>query len=273
MERRRGVAIGAERTLPRLVVTGITPVVNNGRFAVKRLERGELRIGADIFKDGHDLLAARACYRGPGERHWAFAPLTYAFDDDRWYGTIRLDRPGDWWFTVEGWVDLFATWRGELEKKVGAGQDVSSELLEGAELVRAAEPHARGDDHARLAEFARLLGDAAADAAPRGAAALSPELAGLMAAYGQPWGLTRAGAEYPVRVDRRAAGLAAWYEFFPRSATPDPRRHGTFADAERALTRIAALGFDVVYLPPIHPIGHSYRKGHNNSLVAAPDDP
>ena len=255
------------------MITGISPVVDGGRYAVKRLQGDELRIGADIFKDGHDLLAARASYLAPGERHAQSVPLSYSFEDDRWYGTLSLDRVGDWWFTVEGWVDLFATWRSELEKKSAAGQQVGSELLEGAELVRSAEPHARGEDHERLAAFAALLGDATADQGSRIGAALSSELAGLMGAYGPPWGLTRPPAEYPLRVDRRAAGFAAWYEFFPRSATPDPSRHGTFRDAERALTRIARLGFDVVYLPPIHPIGHAHRKGPNNTLVAGPDDP
>jgi starch synthase (maltosyl-transferring) len=160
-----------------------------------------------------------------------------------------------------------------VEKKVEAGRDVASELLEGADHVRDAEPHARGDDHGRLAHFAALLGDPTAHRDTRVAAGLSPELQGLMEAYGQPYGLTRDEGEYPVRADRREAGFAAWYELFPRSTASDPKRHGTFRDAERALSRIAALGFDVVYLPPIHPIGHTHRKGPNNALVAGKDDP
>jgi starch synthase (maltosyl-transferring) len=273
MERRRALARDLDRRLPHVVVTGITPVLDGGRYAVKRLENDELRIGADIFKDGHDLLAARVCFRAPGEPRLQTTPLTYSFEDDRWYGTLRLDRVGEWWFTVEAWVDRFATWRGELEKKVAAGLDVASELLEGAELVREAEPHARGEDHGRLAGFAATLGDEGAGRRARIEAALSPDLQGLMAAYGQPDGLTRADREFPVRADRAAAGFAAWYEFFPRSATDDPARPGTFRDAERALPRIAGLGFDVVYLPPIHPIGRTHRKGPNNSLVAGPGDP
>ena len=273
MERRRGLTQHPDGRLPRLVITGITPAVDGGRYPVKRLEGDELPIGADIFKDGHDELAAHVCVRSPGERHPWTAPLTYSFNDDRWYGTVRLDRPGEWWFAVEAWVDRFATWRGELEKKVGAGQDVSTELLEGADLVRAAEPHARGEDHGRLAAFAAALADETGSATARVGAALSVELQGLMNAYGERWGLTASAGDYPVRVERRAAGFAAWYEFFPRSATPDPRRHGTFADATRALPRIAELGFDVVYLPPIHPIGRSHRKGPNNTIVAGPGDP
>ena len=273
MEPRRAVERDPDRTLPHLVIGGIGPVVLGGRYAVKRLVGEELRIGADIFTDGHDVLAARVLYRPPGERHPVSLPMAYSFEDDRWYATLMLDRVGEWPFSVEGWVDRFATWRSELEKKVDAGVDVASELLEGADLVREAEPHARGNDHGRLVHFAALLGDPAADRVARVSAGRSVELLGLMRTYSQPHGLTRAGREYRIRADRREAGFAAWYELFPRSTTTDPKRPGTFRDAGRALTRIAALGFDVVYLPPIHPIGHTHRKGPNNALVARQGGP
>jgi starch synthase (maltosyl-transferring) len=273
MERRRALARDFDRSLPHIVITGITPVLDGGRYAVKRVVNDELGIGADIFKDGHDVLAARVCFRTLGDPRVHSVPMRYSFERDRWEASVRLDRVGDWWFTVEAWVDRFATWRGELEKKVAAGLDVAPELLEGAELVRQAEPHARGDDHGRLAGFAASLGDPAADPASRVAGALSPDLQALMAVYSPPEGLTRGEREYAVRADPPDAAFAAWYEFFPRSATRDPGQHGTFADAERELARIAALGFDVVYLPPIHPIGRTHRKGPNNSLVATPEDP
>ncbi|HWB40978.1 MAG TPA: alpha-1,4-glucan--maltose-1-phosphate maltosyltransferase [Gemmatimonadales bacterium] len=273
MEPGRAVERDPDRAPPHLVVGAIAPAVADGRYAVKRLVGDGLRIGADIFTDGHDILAAHVLYLAPGERRLSSAAMTYSFEDDRWYATLPLDRVGEWRFVVEGWVDRFATWRSELEKKVGAGQAVASELLEGADQVREAEPHARGDDHGRLAAYAATLGDPAADHGARVSAALSDELLGLMTAYGRPYGLTRSDREYRVRADRREAGFAAWYEFFPRSATSDPARPATFREAERALPRIAALGFDVVYLPPIHPIGHTHRKGPNNALVAGPGDP
>ena len=273
MDVRRVAERAPDEAPSHLVVRDVTPAVDAGRYAVKRLVGDELRVGADIFKDGHDVLAARVLAWPPGERRPTTVPLTYLFDDDRWYGSLSLDRVGEWRLTVEGWTDRFATWRDELEKKVAAGQDVSSELIEGAELVRAAEPRARGAEHGRLLESAARLADRAADQATRVAAALSPDLLGLMRDYAPLEGLTRADGELRVRADRREAGVAAWYELFPRSTTDDPRRHGTFADAERALPRIAALGFDVVYLPPIHPIGRTHRKGPNNALVAGPDDP
>ncbi|MBA3317583.1 MAG: alpha-1,4-glucan--maltose-1-phosphate maltosyltransferase [Gemmatimonadales bacterium] len=273
MEPGRAIDGDPDRTPPHLVVSGIAPALRDGRYAVKRLVGDQLRVGADIFTDGHDVLAARVLCRAPGERRPASTPMTYSFEDDRWYATLSLDRPGEWRFMVEGWIDRFATWRGELDKKVGAGQDVGSELLEGADQVREAEPHARGTDHGRLAHYTAVLGDPSADPGVRVSAALSVELQVLMTAHGQPYGVTRSDRRYRVRVDRREAGFAAWYEFFPRSATSDARRHGTFADAEASLPRIAALGFDVVYLPPIHPIGHTHRKGPNNALKAGKGDP
>jgi starch synthase (maltosyl-transferring) len=258
---------------PQLLVTGIGPSVDEGRYPVKRLVGDALRVGADIFKDGHDVLSARVLFCPPGERRWQSAPLTYSFEDDRWYGVVPLERVGDWRFTIEAWIDVFATWRSGLEKKVAAGQDVGSELVEGADIVREAEPHARGEDHGRLNYFAELLANRQAERVARVEAALSPELDALMHEHVVPVGATRAAGEYPVRVDPRDAGFAAWYEMFPRSATSDPSRPGTFRDAERQLPRIAALGFDVVYLPPIHPIGRTHRKGPNNALLAAPGDP
>ncbi|HEX2251181.1 MAG TPA: alpha-1,4-glucan--maltose-1-phosphate maltosyltransferase, partial [Gemmatimonadales bacterium] len=256
-----------------LVITNISPSIDDGRFAVKRLVNQVLRVGADIFKDGHDLLAARALVYGPGDRRWQPVPLVYSYDDDRWYGDLPLDRVGDWRFTVEAWVDVFATWREGLEKKDAAGQDVGSELIEGSEIVREAERHARGEDHGRLNAFAELLAKERGDGTARVEAALSPGLEALMRAHTVQVGTTRAAGEYPVRVDTRAAGFAAWYEMFPRSATSDPARPGTFRDAELQLPRIAQLGFDVVYLPPVHPIGRTHRKGPNNALVAGPTDP
>ena len=181
MDARRVAERGPDAAPPGLVVRNLTPAVEAGRYAVKRLVGDELRVGADMFKDGHDTLAARVLVWPPGERRPGTVPLAYVFDDDRWYATLTLDRVGEWRFTVEGWIDRYATWRGELEKKVVAGQDVASELIEGAELVRTAEPHARRAEHARLLEFAAVLGDASADRTARVGAALSPELLGLMA--------------------------------------------------------------------------------------------
>jgi len=256
-----------------IVIECLAPTLDGGRYAVKRVLGQEVELAADVFKDGHDLLRAQALICGPGERSWRAVPLTYSFDADRWYGRVTLDRVGTWRFTVEAWIDRFGTWRSELEKKVAAKLDVSSELLEGGEFVHQAAPHARGTDFRRLADAAAKLVDAGVPQAERVKAALDADLLALMATFGKREGLSRAGVEYPIRVDPIDAGFAAWYEFFPRSTATEPGRHGTFRDAAKFLPRVAAMGFDVVYLPPIHPIGRTARKGPNNTLTAGPDDP
>ncbi len=249
--------------------------MDGGRYAAKRLVGDRCAIGADIYKDGHDILAARVRYRGPGDAEWRFAPLeTDTTMNDRWEGEILLDRIGRWVFTVEAWTDLFATWRSELRKKHDAGQDVSSELLEGAALVARTAARARGAAArvALRASAARLKEDDASQE-ERVAYGTSDELRGIMEESWTPRDLTTYGCELPLYVDRRRAGFAAWYELFPRSQATEPGEHGTFADAERRLPRLAELGFDVIYLPPIHPIGQTNRKGKNNSLSPGPDDP
>src|SRR3954468_9980170 len=133
--RRRPAAASMSAPFPRVVIEHVTPELDGGRHPVKRLVGEQLTVGADVFKDGHDLLAARICYRPPGETDWRYAPLAYDFDADRWTGALLLHRMGRWTYTVEAWTDAFGTWRSALEKKVGAGQDVDSELLEGALLV------------------------------------------------------------------------------------------------------------------------------------------
>jgi len=260
-------------TFARIVIDRVTPELDGGRYPVKRLVGDWCVVGANIFKDGHDLLVGRVRYRGPGEDAWRYTPLTYDFATDRWRGAFPVDRVGRWTYTVEGWTDEFGTWRRGLEKKVDAGQDVSVELLEGALLVDAAARRTRfGEARTVLTRTATLLGNADVSNQERARAAVEPSLLALMHAHAVPTDLTPYRHELAIVVDRPRAGFAAWYELFPRSQGAAPGEHGTFATAERQLDRVAALGFDVVYLPPIHPIGHTFRKGRNNSLAPAPDD-
>ncbi|MDT8435778.1 MAG: alpha-1,4-glucan--maltose-1-phosphate maltosyltransferase [Gemmatimonadota bacterium] len=263
------------RTPPRVVIERVEPVLDGGRHPVKRLEGDVLEVSANVFKDGHDLLAGRVLARPPGGRAWRRFDLAHDWDVDRWRAAVPLDRIGLWEFTLEAWPDAFGTWADGLAKKAEAGQDVASDLLEGAELVRAAAARARrGSRVARaLAAAAGLLADRAATPDRRVAAAIDPELREAMAVHFDPALVTRHETTYRVRVDRARAGCAAWYEMFPRSQGAAPGEHGTFATAAAQLPRLADLGFDVVYLPPIHPIGHTKRKGPDNALVAGPDDP
>ena len=277
--RPRGRPAPSASAFPPIIVTGVTPAVDGGRFAAKRLVGDTVVVEANAFKDGHDKLRARVRYRGPNERaEWRTAPMRYDDATDRWTGAFTVDAIGTWCYTVEAWTDTFETWRSGLHKKYDAGQDVSVELLEGSRMIDAAARRTRfGAGRRALETAARALVDPARSADANGmharvVAALAPELRAAMAEYGPPSDLTAYARELPLLVERRAAGFASWYEFFPRSATTDPAVHGTFRQAEEMLPRIAALGFDVDYLPPIHPIGLTHRKGKNNSLVAGPDD-
>jgi starch synthase (maltosyl-transferring) len=265
----------AARALPRerVLIERVTPQLDGGRFAVKRVVGDTLVVGADVIKDGHDQLAARVSYRVPDGEAWQHAPMAYDFDSDRWSGEVVLGRLGRWTFTVEAWADPFATWCVDLEKRLAAGTDVAPELLEGVRLIEQAMRRARSGERPVLTRALALLRDA--DVAPeeRARGALAPALAATMAELVEHQHDVRAEPELAVVVDPPDARFAAWYEMFPRSQAAVAGRHGTFADAERSLARIAALGFDTVYLPPIHPIGSTHRKGRDNSLTAGPDDP
>jgi starch synthase (maltosyl-transferring) len=262
--------------LRRVVVEHVHPSVDDGRFPVKRVVGEDVIVSADVHADGHDVLAAALLYRKAGEAAWREAPMA-AIGNDRWQARFTVDSPGRYEYTVEGWVDRFASWRLELSKKVGAGQDVASELLEGAhEIMKAAEARrARKvrSGHETLERAVDALSDAARPQAERVARALAEDLEREMAQQADRSRATRYDRVLEVRVERERARVGAWYEMFPRSAGTDPSRSATFDEAAARLAYIASMGFDVLYLPPIHPIGRSFRKGRNNALTPAPDDP
>jgi starch synthase (maltosyl-transferring) len=272
--RRRSTKVTTPRTPAPLVIECVKPELDCGRYAVKRVVGETVEVRADILKDGHDLLDARIRYSGPTDAEWRTAPMYYDQNADQWLGGFRADRAGRWVFTVESWTDRFGTWRSELEKKVGAGLDVSSELLEVAEFIDGAARRARfGDARNELRAAALVIRDPRLPHAERVAAALDVQLHALLDDNYAPPDLTSYARELEVWVDRERAAFASWYELFPRSQTTDPARHGTLLTTALALPRIAELGFDVVYLAPIHPIGITARKGPNNSLAAGPNDP
>ena len=273
---RRSAAPPIPATRRTVIIENVAPCVDGGRYAAKRELGDHVEVSADIFKEGSDVLVPVVRYRHERETTPREAPMRYV-DDDRWAGEIVLDALGRWLFTIDVVADPFQSWLADLTKRVDAGQDVASELLEGAALVGAAAERASGIDTRLLHAHATRL--------TRGktAAARDPELAALMARHLDRTDATRADTEYPVQVDRARARFAAWYEFFPRSgattttltahAPSHVLRSATFTEAEAQLERAAAMGFDVVYLPPIHPIGTSHRKGRNNSLTAKPGEP
>jgi len=249
---------------PRVAIEAVAPAVDGGRFAVKRVAGELLEVTADLLCDGHDRLAGILRWRAADDADWQEVPLR-PLGNDRWAAAFALERVGRYVFQVEAWVDVFATFRHGLDVKAEAGIDVSLEIEEGRLLVAAAAGFGAG--HAALAQ--RLD---AAKQLERLALLRSVETAALMQAA-DPRSHCATSAEMPVEADRAAARFASWYELFPRSQSGDPLRHGTFADVIRQLPRVRAMGFDVLYFPPIHPIGRAFRKGPNNTLTPAPDDP
>jgi starch synthase (maltosyl-transferring) len=258
---------------PTVLIENVTPQISCGRYPVKRTLGDTCRVGADVVGEGHGRVSARILVRSPGTRAWRFLPMTYDYNSDRCYGSFELDRIGRWAFTVEAWPDVFDTWRDELEKKLNARLDVSLELLGGADIVRGAAQRSAGVKKARLRQAAEALADESATLEERARIALDPELEELMAVHFHPLSVTRYERTLAITVDRERARFSAWYEMFPRSQGNAPGKHANFKQAERQLPRLAELGFDVVYLPPIHPVGHTHRKGRNNALVAKPGDP
>jgi starch synthase (maltosyl-transferring) len=247
----------------RLAVEAITPAVDGGAFPVKRTVGDIVTVEADIVFDGHDKIAAALRWRGPGDTGWQEWPML-PIGNDRWSATFPLQTIGLHKFLVCAWKDRFATFRDELAKKVAAGIDVHLECIEGEQLVRAAADRS----NPRLA--AALNG--AIEGGDLQEGLLTPELAALMArADNRPFRVQ--SAPMPVDAERIGARFANWYEIFPRSMSDDSQRHGNFADVRRHLPRIRDMGFDVLYFPPIHPIGLKNRKGRNNTLTPAPDDP
>jgi starch synthase (maltosyl-transferring) len=278
-ERRRASATPRERhgavpaRPPAIVFEHVYPTLDGGRHAIKRTLGDTCHVSADIFREGHDLLAARACFRGPGDRSWRYAPMTYDEYGDRWHTQFPLDEIGRWRFTVEAWTDVFQSWRVALEKKREADQDVSLELLEGAEIILDAAQRAPDPVRAKLRARGLELSNQTKPVSERVAQAVDPELTTLMAYLVDTDSLTRHKHAFDIIVDPVQARFVGWYEMFPRSQGTQPGTHATFRDAERRLPRLAQLGFDVIYLPPIHPVGRAFRKGKNNTPTAGPGDP
>ena len=269
----RAVVPNTSRSEPprRIEIQYPAPTVDGGRYPAKRCVGDTVTVAADIFRDGHDMLRAVARYRGPGERRWREAPLRPVdehLDGVRWEGEFEVGRAGRWQYTVEAWTDVFGTWRDELERKILAGQhDLAGELSEGAVLLRDALSAAKDSEDRALIEHALgTLEDPAAPETSKHDTALGPVLFATVERVAERHGATALREPLAIEVDRGRARFGAWYELFPRS-------WGGLAGVQSELPQLAELGFDVVYLPPIHPIGRKNRKGRNNALTAGPDDP
>jgi starch synthase (maltosyl-transferring) len=255
---------------PRIAIEAVTPTVDAGRFAAKRLVGETVEVSADLISDGHDRLAAALLWRPSDEAQWRETAMTPT-GNDRWTGRFPLSRIGLHLFTVLAWKDRFGSFTEELEKKRAAGLPIDLELEEGRLLV--VENTALADQTAAPGLAALVGALKQANAQERRRLLLAPATAEMMAAVRIRPHAHQHPTNFPVEAERRVAGFASWYELFPRSQSGDVRRHGTFDDVIRRLPAISAMGFDVVYFPPIHPIGRTNRKGRDNSPHAEPGDP
>jgi starch synthase (maltosyl-transferring) len=257
--------------LPHHIIEAVTPSVDCGRDPVKRIVGDTCVVEADIFRDGHQIVRATVKWRRKGDQKSSEAPMVL-FDNDRWRGEFPITENGRYLFTVEAWTDTFASWRADFMKKAAAGLDVASDLIEGISLIETVRKKARGKDRDTLTSLVEQL-----HAIPEpGAAAhivADPELDELMQRLGERFGLNEFEPELEVIADRPLARFGAWYEMFPRSQGAEPGRPATLKEAARRLSDIRDMGFDVVYLTPIHPIGATHRKGPNNVLRAHPKHP
>jgi starch synthase (maltosyl-transferring) len=267
----------------RVAIEAIRPQVDGGRFPIKRIVGDEVTVTADVFADGHEEIVAVLQYRfvEPSERGKSSKPIVWQekflqpLGNDLWQTSLRLEKVGRYCYRVVGWIDRFHTWRHDLEKRAAAGQNLHVDLQIGAELVAAAAARSSSADAAQLNELAAQIGAtkkfASLDQAARFNAAMSEGLLRLMDRYADR-DHASVSHELEIVVDDERAGFSAWYELFPRSYSPKPGKHGTFRDVIAHLPYVASMGFDVLYVPPIHPVGTAFRKGKNNQEQAQPGD-
>ncbi len=260
------------RAFPTAVIENLSPLIDGGRYPIKRIVGDDVSVEADIFKDGHDVVATALKWRLVGDARWQETAMTFV-DNDRWRGDCHFIDIGLYEYTVEAWTDTFRSWRDEFTKKFEAGiQDLSTEALEGAELIESASARAHvAEDSSRLRELSECI--RTADNAQIKQLVHSGELEVLMATYPDRSWATQYTPPPRVIVERREAQVAAWYEFFPRSAEGFGDRGSTLRDCVSRVEDAKAMGFNVIYFPPIHPIGHTNRKGPNNSVTSEPGDP
>jgi starch synthase (maltosyl-transferring) len=255
----------------RVIIENVYPEIDCGQYPIKRVVGEVVVVEADIFGDGHDSVSAALIFKKKGERKWSEIPMELVVND-RWRGEFVIQELSDYVYCIEGWIDHFKTWLGDIKKKFDANQDIATDLLIGALEVERAINSARGGDRIKLKEFHAIVTNTDD---PVSAIAIidEPEFIDLMRRYPDRSLSSRYQKELHIQVDRSKALFSTWYERFPRSCNPVPGKHGTFKDLEALVPEISNMGFDVLYLPPIHPIGKTNRKGKNNSVVCTADDP
>ena len=253
----------------RAVIGAVQPAVDGGRYAIKRAVGERVEVEAHCFADGHDLLRVMLRWRAEDNPEWSEVEMT-PLGNDVWRASFPVEAVGRYRYSVTAWVDHFRSWRDEFSRREDA-DDLRIAAQVGAHLIEEAAARARGGDAKRLREWGACL-RAAQEAEAMRSAGLDSTLAEIAMRYPDRSLSAQWPVELPLVVDRERARFSSWYELFPRSASDIPGRHGTFKDVEKRLAYVAELGFDVLYLPPIHPIGREKRKGKNNALAAAAED-
>jgi starch synthase (maltosyl-transferring) len=254
----------------RVTIENVKPEIGCGAFPIKRVAGEKVVVEADIFSDGHDSLSASLLYRRREETRWKEFPLT-PIGSDRWRGEFIVEGPGVYDYTLRGWVDHFRTWQKDLRKKYDAGNETAADFQIGLKYIRIALEKSSGKDRSRLADIIGTL-EEEKDREKVLAVATAEDLGSLLEVYADHEIATTYEKVLSVVVDRERALFSSWYEMFPRSCSPEEGRHGTFRDCENLLPYIQKMGFDILYLPPVHPIGRKNRKGKNNSLAVSSDD-
>ncbi len=255
----------------RVVFEGVAPEIEGGRYPVKRVIGEKVIVEADIFADGHDEISAWLLFRHQSEMQWRKTPMQFLLND-RWRAAFTVEELGIYHYSLAGRIEHFSTWKHDLDKKYQAGRFLEIERLIGVEFIQEAADRAGDKDALLLRKYAERIRDAKDDAQAL-AVAREEELAELMAIHHNPELVTHYERQLSVAVEPEKALFGAWYEFFPRSAPSGGKGHGTFRDCEQLLPEIARMGFDIIYLPPIHPIGLTHRKGKNNATIAREEDP
>lgn len=253
----------------RIVIENVQPQLDAGAFFIKRVVGQAVTVTADIFPDGHDVVECCVKYKHEKDKTWQEVRMAHT-GNDAWSATFKVDKQGFYAYHVEGWVDYALNWQHGTERKIQDNQHVKSELLEGAEYIQAILKQADATEKEYLKKAAKYF-TTEKDYDKAKAEAMSHQLHDIFKKYPTRT-LANRSAELKVYVDRKKALFSTWYEFFPRSASSEPGQHGTFKDCEKLLPRVAAMGFDTLYFPPVHPIGEVNRKGKNNATNAAPGD-
>ena len=261
-----------EQVKTRVVIEEVKPEIDYGHFPIKRIVGDSVIVEADIFADGHEVPSAVLLHRKEGDASWTETPMGFLVND-RWRGTFVVTERGRHQYTIMAWVDPFNSWREKLRKKAEAGQDVSVELLMGAQLITDISQHDTKRDADTMQGWVDSLRSAEKKQSDKIKLVLSEKVATLMHKYSDRQFATTYPKELVIVVDREKARFSTWYEMFPRSCTTEPGKHGTFRDCEKRLAYISDMGFDVLYFPPIHPIGNINRKGKNNVTTADTSDP